>query len=434
MASIIPVISREIDLSAYKSIQAGKSRRISVFPDNSTSYTSSSSNADIFFSVPQVKNGFCVTNATQLVFDITANATFTGTDPALQLSGGLATSVIQSLETILQNNSIENTLNYNVLAGMIQDLQPLGRSTTLGTFQGAGASAKIGATLSGTTGVDGVTIRCAIPLYSGLLGVGAEQWAYLGMDGLRLRMTMATTAVALKYVTTTLVTNAVYKISNMALQLEVFDVDQMTMNALAQEAGGVLKQHIICSANYQSSVPASSANSILIPARFSSVKGLLVAFRLAANLASPEIYAVPTDRLQPQLSQYFFTIDGANVPSVPVRCGASATSIFSGEVMSELQKVFGGSNSTAFDCVFTQAQFNNLTGTTGTGSFMIGVNFESQDSASHALISGRDLNSSNVYLNLQSYGTSLSAVADAFALYDAVVSYNLADGSVSLSK
>jgi hypothetical protein len=373
-----------------------------------------------------------MSNCTQLVFDITVNSTFT-TDPVISLSNGNAASVIQAMETIIQNNSIENLLNYNVYAGIIADMQPLGRSTTVGTIlNGATSTVKAGLKLNGATTVDGVTLRCSIPIYSAVYGVGAEQFAPM-CDGARIRLTMAASDVALKYANITGVTAAVYKISNMALQMEVMDMDAAAYQALLAQSGGVLKLHGMAVNNYQAVVAASTANNILIPARFSSVKGLLTAFRLSANLASPQIYNVPADRLNPQVSQYFYTIDGANVPSVPVRCAASATQIFPGEVLSEIQKVFGGSNNVAFDVVFNQTQFSDLTGVTGTGSFFIGVNFESSDSATTQIISGRDLNASNVYLSLTHYATALASVCDTFALYDIVVSYNM-DGSVSLSK
>jgi hypothetical protein len=432
MASYVPVISRELDLTDYKGIQPGKSRRISVYPDNATSYTSSSSTADIFFSIPSSRNSFIVTNATQLVFEVTCNATF-ATDPVLSLANGNGSSLIQALETIVQNQSVENLLNYNVYANLMADCQSLSRSTTIGTFNGATSTLKAGIQLNGATTVDGPVIRCSIPLYSGVLGMGAEQYAPM-VDGIRLRATMAATAVGLKYANITAVTTAAYKLSNIALQLEVMDLDSMTMNALVQQSGGVLKQHITCVNNYQATVAASSANNILIPARFSSVKALLCAFRLSANLAAPEIYNVPGDRLLPQIQNYFFVVDGANVPSVPIRIATSASFVYSGEVLSEIMKVFGASNSPAFDLVCNTTQFNNLVGTSGTGSFFIGQNFESQDSAGHALISGRDLNASNVYLNLTHYATALASVVDTFALYDVVLSYNMADGSVSMSK
>jgi hypothetical protein len=434
MSSYVPVLSRELDLSSFKDIAPGKSRRISVFPDNATSYNSSSSTADIFFSIPSSRNSFIVTSATQLVFDITCNATFTGVDPALQLCNGTASSVLQSVETILQNVSVENILNYNVYAALINDLQPIGRSTTLGSIlQGSGTTLKTGITLSGTTGVDGITLRCAVPLYSGVYGVGSEQFAPM-YDGGRIRATMAATGVALKSAATALVTATQYKLSNIALQMEVMDLDSMTMNALLAQSGSVLKQHITCVNNYQSTIAVATANSVLIPARFSSVKALLTTFRLSSNVSAPDAFNVPGDRIQPNLASYFYNIDGANVPSVPVRVGTAAASIYGAEAMSEIMKTFGASNQTAFDCVFTRTNFNDVVGSNGTGSFFLSTNFEAQDSAGSALISGRDLNASNVYLQLTHFANPAAVcLCDTFALYDVVLSY-MADGSISMSK
>ena len=433
--SIIPVLSRELDLSEYKGIQPAKSRRISIFPDNATSYISSTSNADVFFSIPAVRNGMVITSASQIVFEVTANATFT-TDPILSLSNGNGSSVVQALETVVQNQSVENLLNYNVYANILDDLQPLGRSTTVRTILGGSTSTlKAGIKLnSATSGADGAVVRCALPLHSAVLGTGAQQFCPL-VDGIRLRMTMATTATALTYGNTTGVTAAAYKLSNFCIQLEVMDLDAGTMSALLNQSGSILKQHAVAVNNYQATIAAnSSANSILIPARYSSVKALLTSFRLAANLASPETENVVGDRVFPQIQTYFYTVDGMNVPSVPIRVATSASSIYPGEVMSEIMKVFAASNMNAFDCVFNATQFSDGAGTSGTGAFFLGLNFENDAAAGQALISGRDLNSSNVYLNLTQYASSVACVVDTFALYDVVLSYNMADGSVSMSK
>jgi len=436
--SIIPVLSRELDLSEYKGIQPAKSRRISVFPDNATSYTSSSSNADIFFSIPGVRGGMVITSATQLVFEVTANATFV-TDPVMSLANGSGSSLIQALETVVQNQSVENLLNYNVYAALLQDLQPLGRSTTIGTIlNGATSTLKAGIKLNGATTVDGPVVRVAIPLHSAVLGTGAQNFCPL-VDGIRLRMTMATTAVGMLFANSTSYTagSTVYKLSNIALQLEVMDLDAGTYSALLNQAGGVLKQHCVAVNNFQATIAASSsANSILIPARYSSVKALLNTFRASANLATPDVQNVPGNRCFPQISTYFYTVDGMNVPSVPIRVATSASFIYPGEVMSEIMKVFAASNMNAFDVVFNATQFTEATGTlaAGTGSFFLATNFENDAAAGQALISGRDLNSSNVYLNLTQYASSVACVVDTFALYDVVMSYNMADGSVTMSK
>jgi hypothetical protein len=437
MASYIPVVSREIDLSQYKSVQgAGRSRRISINPDNATTFTSASgSTSDIFFSIPASRNSFIACNATSLVFEVLSNLTF-ATATTTSLSNGSGSSIIQAMEVVIQNQQVENLLNYSTYAAIIEDFQSLSRATTVGTIlTGATTTLKAGATISAATTVDGPPVRCALPLYSGVLGVGAEQYCPM-VDGIRVKLTLASSENAMTFANTTSLTASacVYKLSNIALQLEVMDFDSATMSALVAQSGGVFKQHMTCVNDYQSVISASSANNILIPARFSSVKALLCAMRVSANLATPATENVCGDRIQPQISQYFFTVDGANVPSVPVRVATSATIVYGGEALNEVMKVFGATNSAQFSAVFAKANYEDLAGTSGTGAFVLGLNFESQDSAGSALISGRDLNSSNVYLNLTHYATATASVIDTFALYDCVVSYNMMDGSVSVSK
>lgn len=432
MASTIPVISREIDLTEFKGVQPGRSRRISVQPDNLSTYTSSSSTSDIFFSIPSSRNSFIQTTATQLVFNVLANAT-AATDPVVRLANGSGSSVIQAMEVVIQNQQIENLLNYNVYAAIVEDLQPKERAATTAQILNGASSFKTGLAINGATTVDGVPIRCALTLYSAVLGAGAEQFMPM-VDGIRVKLTLAPTDVATTLDNQTSYTSHVYKLSNIALQLEVMDFDSGTMSALVAQGGGVLKQHGTAVNNYQATLAQSTANNILIPARFSSVKALLCAARLSANISSPALCNTTGSRVLPQIKEYFFQVDGANVPSVPVLVGASATSIYAGEALSEVMKVFGASNSVQFEAGFTRAEYQDLTGTDFQASFFLGLNFESQDSAGSALISGRDLNSSNVYLNLTHYANSVAAVLDTFALYDIVVSYNMMDGSVSMSK
>lgn len=427
MASYVPVVPREIDLSEYKGVQGGRSRRISVQPDNLSTYTSSASTSDIFFSIPASRNSFIQTNCTQLCFNVLANSSVANT---ASLCNGSGSSVIQAMEVVVQNQQVENLLNYATYAAIIEDCQSINRSLSVGSIlSGTTTTLKAGKDIAGAINTDGVPVRCVMPLYSGLLGVGAEQYCPC-VDGIRVKLTLATSDNALLITSGT----AVYKLSNIQLQLEVMDFDSATMSALIAQGGGMLRQHMTSVNNYQATISASSANSVLIPARFSSVKGLLCSFRLSANLASPATKNIPGDRLLPQISSYYFQVDGANVPSVPVAVAESASIIYGGEALAEAIKVFGATHSSMFSVVFAEANYENAVGTTALGSFFLGLNFESQDSAGSALISGRDLNSSNVYLNLTHYTTALASVCDTFALYDQVITYNMMDGSISQSK
>jgi len=429
-----PIIAREIDLTEFKGVQPGRSRRISVQPDNLSTYTSSSSSSDIFFSLPASRNSFFQTNATHLCFNISATTTHV-TDPVVSISNGSGSSVISAMEVVIQNQQIENLLNYNVYAALVEDLQSERRAINTGQIlTGYGSSAKHGATInSATSAAAGVPVRCVLPLYSAVLGMGAEQYMPC-IDGVRVKLTLAPTLTALTLANETSYTVINYNLSNIQLQMEVMDFDSGTMSALVAQAGGVLKQHGTAVNNYQATLATSTANSILIPARFSSVKGLLCAFRLGTNISAPALENVPGARILPQIKEYFFTVDGANVPSVPVQVAASATSVYAGEALSEVLKLFGASNSVQFQTVFNKSQYQDLAGTGVDGSFMLAQNFESQDSAGSALISGRDLNSSNVYLNMTHYANATASIIDTFALYDIVVSYNMMDFSVAMSK
>ena len=426
--SYIPVIPREIDLTEYKGVQGGRSRRISVQPDNLSTYTSSDSTSDIFFSIPASRNSFVQTNCTALCFNVTSTSSVAST---ASLCNGSGSSIVQAMEVVVQNQQVENLLNYATYAGMIEDCQPLTRFTTISSvLNGATTTLKAGKTISGSIATIGANAtRCCLPLYSGLLGVGAEQYCPM-VDGIRVKLTLATSNNALVITSGT----ATYTLTNIQLQLEVMDFDSATMSALIAQGGGMLRQHMTSVNNYQSTISASTANSVLIPARFSSVKALLVSFRLSSNISAPATENVPGDRILPQIASYFFQVDGANVPAVPVAVADSATAVYAGEALSEAMKVFGASNSTQFSAVFAEANYEDLGGTSGTGAFFIGLNFESQDTAGSALISGRDLNSSNVYLNLTHYATASASVCDAFALYDQVITYNMMDGSISQSK
>ena len=428
MASYVPVISREIDLTSYKGVQPGRSRRITVQPDNLSTYTSSSSTADIFFSIPASRNSFIQTNCTQLVFNVLANSSVPST---ATLCNGSGSSIVQAMEVVVQNQQVENLLNYATYAAIIEDCQSVSRSVNTGSIlNGTTTTLKAGKVISSdVSDNDGVPARCIQPLYSGLLGMGAEQYCPC-VDGIRVKLTLATSNNALVISSGT----AFYKLSNISLQLEVMDFDSATMSALIAQGGGQLKQHMTCVNNYQATLQTTTQNSILIPARFSSVKGLLCAFRLATNLSSPATKNVPGARILPQIANYFFQVDGANVPSVPVLIADSATSVYAGEALSEVMKVFGASNSAQFSTVFSESTYEDLTGTAVTGSFIIGLNFESQDSAGSALISGRDLNSSNVYLNLTHYAAATASVVDTFALYDQVITYDMMTGAISQSK
>lgn len=435
MAELNTALTPMMDLSAYKAIGASKSRRVTVQADNVQTFQSTASLQDVFFSIPSSRNSMINGAGSYLSFDVTVNATFT-TDPVITLSNGSGCAFIRGLETIIQNQSVEVVDRYNVFGAVQDDLVSAGRSLTVGSIvNGTSTSIKTGVKLnSATTATDGAVIRVCLPVYSGVLGVLAQQFCP-AVDGIRQRFTFEATDTALTYTNTTDVTTVFYKVSNIALQLEYIDLMPSVFAQLVSESGGVLKVHGTAINNYQTTTAISSSQSLLIPARYSSVKSLLTTFRLTSNLTSPKLENSIGDRAFPYIKDYNFVIDGRNIPAVPVRCSNSSSSgqQFGGEVFSELMKVFGGTHAPTFDCVFTATNYLEATGTAGTGAFVLGLDFE-EDQAGHAIISGIDTNSSNIYLNMNQHTTSLALTVDTFAMYDIICSFDVQNGTMSLSK
>ena len=434
MAELNTALTPMMDLSAYKAIGASKSRRVTVQADNVQTFLSTASLQDVFFSIPSARNAMINGSGSYLCFDVTVNATFT-TDPVISISNGSGCAFLRGLETIIQNQSCEVVDRYNVFGALQDDLVALGRSLTVGSIlNGTSTTLKTGIKLNGATTVDGPVVRVSIPVYSGVLGVLAQQFCP-AVDGIRQRFTFEATDNALKYANTTAVTAVAYRVSNIALQLEYIDLLPSVYAQLVSESGGVLKVHGTAINNYQTTTAIASSQSLLIPARYSSVKSLLTTFRLTANLSSPQTENVIGDRIFPYIKDYNWVLDGRNIPSVPVRCSnsSSAGQQFGGEAFAEAMKVFGGIHAPTFDCVFNQTEYLEATGTAGTGSFFLGLDFE-EDQAGHAIISGVDTNSSNIYLNINQHTTSLACTVDTFAMYDIICSFDVQNGTMSLSK
>lgn len=428
-------ISRAMDVSQYKGLGGFKSRKLSVAPSNLSSFVSSTSVQDIFFDIPSAKFSLINGQQSYLTFDITASAVFAaGQDPLLTLSNGSGNSVIRAMEVIIQNNSCEYTNSYNVFAGIMDDLQDPNRAVNVGSIlNGAGASVKTGAVLSSTTGVDGAVVRCCLPIYSGVIGT-LQQNMCPAVDGIRVRFSLESTAVALNAETGKTYTNDAYKLSNIALKMEYLDASEIMYKTLLAEANGVFKCHGTGVGNYQTTLSTgASVQSVLVPARYSALKSLITAYRLSANLSSPADNNTVGARIFPKIKTVNFTVDGRNVFPVDIRCGNDDTHFFGGEALEEVSIIMGVANSPQFNCVFNSAQYLDAVGTADTGSFVMGFNAE-ENQGTQNVVSGMDTNSSNIYCNITQTSASLATTVDSFAMYELITSFDMINGTVSVAK
>lgn len=415
-------ISSQIDVSQYKGLSHFTRSQKNISPSNLSVYTSSSSTGDCYFDLPAGSRSMINGEASFLCFDIETSGIAATTSS--QLANGNAASVISVLQTVIQNAEVETLQNYNVYANMIYDLQPKGRQTGICTIlNGADdTTQKTGADFGAGAGY-GTKLRVSIPIHSAILGVGQSNFCP-ALDGIRMRFGFAPTDVAIKSAGAAV---ANYRLTNIALKMEYLDMSDAVYRQLLDESNGVFKISGTAVANFQTATANSSVQSLLIPARYSSVKSMLCAFRLSADINAFAKNSCGA-RVNPYVKNYRFTVDGRNINPVPVIVDGGA-----GEALTEVQNCFNAVSSNSFEIAGTSATYLT-SASTDTGCFMLGLNFE-ELSMGQQITAGIDTNSSNTFLNMENTQVVAAGITvDSFAHYDVILTADMVNGSVSISK
>ena len=434
-----------LDVSSFKSMGSAVSRRVLVQPENLTSLSLGTATQDVYFALPSGRYSMINGQNSYLMFD----AIFTKTTASVPCgwSNGSASSAIRGLELIIGNTSVEMLDRYNVFAAIIEDFQSEGRAQNIGSILSGNSSAAI--KCPAASGVALATQRYCVPIYSSVLGTLATQ-VCPAVDSIRLKLTFETLAIAgqesnVDNVAIGAANILTCSITNINLVMDYLDVDPIIHSQLIQESGGVFKTHGTGVANYSSTMASASAgsSSFLIPARFSSVKNYFTCWRNVDTTGSNAGKTNSTGgRYNPAAKSIAYRIDGRQYPSIPI-VAHNGTVNLAGEVFMELIKCFDASHSVAFDAVFNLAQFTSTgtlnttsTVTNNTDSFCIGVDFEEAVGGGRAVVSGRDTNSNNTFLEVTYNDSSVmpGLIVDTFALYDNILECNMMTGEISVSK
>ena len=458
-------ISPHLDVSAFKAMGSAKSRRVSVNPENLSSHTSSTSSKDCYFALPSASMGMINGQNSALQFDLTsAGAT-------ASIANGSGSSLIESMELIIGNQSVELLQSYATFSALIEDHQSSSRAINSHGILNGGAST---ASKQGAEIAVGATVRITVPLYSAVIGTMCSQYCP-AVDGIRLRLTLAPHTTALKVanvvgsngvITGSGVGTPTYVMTDITLQMDYLDINPAVYNEMMAEAGGVFKIHGSGVSSFSSTISLAEANhSLLIPARFSSVKNYFTTFRESASVGLKSRNSCGA-RINPKIKSYSYRVDGRNYPSVAVKAFKGTTPV-AGEAFSELVKCFHATHSPDFDTVYGLPEYNEL-GTLGAvatrasdvltnarvlardrGSFAIGLDWEESGYGQlRGLVSGMDTINSNTFLQLQTENFSagdftdvgdsvtdaLGCLVDTFAVHDLILELNMLDGSVSVSK
>ena len=441
-------ITPMLDITQFRSTGSARSRRITVVPESASTVTGSTSTSDITFAIPSGKLSMINGHNSYLMFDYQIEGSSTAASATelpvnLGWANGSASSAIRGLETIIQSQSVEYIDNYNVWANIHNDFQPKDRSKGVQSILEGGAFDDNAVFLAGTQTVQlnadrqikqpqvHVTAkwyRACIPIHSAVLGTLSHQ-ALPAMDGIRLRLIFDTIKKATVGHTTT-----GYSVKNLRLQLDYLDVEPSVHQQLVAESGGVFKTHAMGVANYQGSQITTQQNlSLLIPARFSAVKAMLMTWRDSARVNGTQGADNKVgSRFFPKLDRYSWNIGGRQYPSTEISA-KTADHDSAAEPFMETVKVFGQLHSPNFDCVFNSKQYLSTANKTD-NSFVLGLDFE-EYGGSTRVVSGLDTTSSNIYFQSTHSGTvPFNAVIDTFVMYDLIIESDMVNGLVSYSK
>ena len=451
-------ITPHLDLTGFRSMGSAKSRLVSVQPENTQSIEGNSGTQDLFFALPTGSMSMLNGQNSSVCFDLE-------TDTAASFCNGSGSSIVRGLELIVGNQSVELLDRYNVFAALVEDHQNKSRAQNMGsilsghkefswttnvptTAEDSGATLGTAAVLDDAKkkGKDLTTkIRVSIPLYSAIIGTMCSQYCP-AVDGMRLRLTLAPNDEALQYTTGT----PKYTMSKISLNMDYLDINPAVYSALVQESGGVFKVHGSGVSNFNSTAAPAGNHTILVPARFSSIKNYFAVFRRndanGANGTSKASKNTTGGRYFPNLQSYVWRIEGRQYPSIPISCGDGSVN-YAGEAFQEVIKCFHASHSPDFDVVYNNTDYlygDGLTATgtpaafpddTGNGTFVLGLDFEESGYGSiRGLVSGMDTINSNSFLELKCDTNNISMDCDVFAVHDLIMEVNMLDGSINVSK
>ena len=366
-------------------------------------------------------NTFIDTSETYFMFQLKNSS---GTQ-AFNLDGS-AYCLINRLDVLSQGQVLESIQNYNVLCNTLLDLQADGvvASTSMSVHSGTAFDSadalnvdKFGQTIAVNAVQD-----FALPLaLSGVLGPGLNKYLPVSkITDLRLELTMEAVTQAVQASGA-----ASYTINNPQLVITYVELDP----AMAQQIDSATGGHYILSSeswrNYTTILAANrNSDSILIPARYSSVRTMLHTWRDNANATDGTKYWLSA-RSNPfysstgVLSSIQYAMGPVLVPQSPIRFGIAETWMQCQQAFHQLGTVSNGSR-----CHYTnwsQASYYD-TNAYNMGTFAVAQNFDSFLNKSDSLTVGMNTIAVPTFLNV-TYPAQVAAAQrlDTFVHFDMVL-------------
>jgi hypothetical protein len=356
---------------------------------------------------------------------------------------GYGSSVVNRLDFFHGSNLLESISQANVLYSLMFDtMNPAERIGVSALYGGSSdiTTPRLGATLTSTS-TTAAQLTVCIPLLSSICGTGLDKYLPLGVaDDYRVEITWADEVTGMVQSDSsgdTFITpfTTPWVIQSPELLLNIVELDsqgQAMVNSVAPQSGETIL-HGTSYRSYNSSMPTNSSGgsfSTLVPARFASLQYLLLAPRLNSTVNARNGHSI-SNRINPNISSYFFRCGGSQIPTKPVTLINSSTTGGYSESLYEFLKCFGNSNSRLAGSSL-RADYYNVAKTadarngpvtagniSSTPAFAIGQEFVTFSGKNDVLLSGMNTLSQNIFFECDVSSSGNDAMTlNFFAAYD----------------
>ena len=274
----------------------------------------------------------------------------------------IASSFIERIDIFHGSNQIESIQGYNVLMSFLKDFQ-LNASESYGLSNVYGTSYEASPidNRKGLLVAKGQKATFCIPLLC-CMGILSDKMIPIGQcySDIRIEITWASNKEAVCWEVAGPYDGA-FKIDDCQLELQIVELSDEGMAMV--ESNTPFSQPVFMHSNswrhYSSTLPATNVGmySTLVPARFASLRGLVLCPRRALEMADFAAYST-SSRVNPCIQDYCFRIGSSIIPQRHVQLWNASNTGGCGEAFCEIQKFFHGFNHPEMSSSLAYSQYN----------------------------------------------------------------------------
>lgn len=330
-------------------------------------------------------------------------------------------SMFKSLTIYHAGNLLESIEDYGSLYCTFLDGQVNAvDSQTVLSFQGCDTHASNNIVLTGESIASTADLAVTMPLaLSGILGAQLNKYLPIGAMGgadLRVELELQPLAKIVDAGHAGLAQGDV-TISEAEFVSQIVQIDPAAQAEIDRQAQGIYQLSTESYRHYSTTKATESSLSFNIPAKFSSLKGIILVHR-STNAAVTGIQGNNQARCTGGLTQYNFKVGSLLVPQKPVKVLGTTTAGKDGaEAYMEFQKVFASVSNIDAHSRIDRTNYNINAADVATGTFVIGQELESFSNRTEVLEQGINTLGSGIYFE-GTYSGAYACNVDAWANFD----------------